>query len=38
MRQLDDTIFVSGQLHPADIADAAARGVTMIVHNRPDGE
>jgi uncharacterized protein (TIGR01244 family) len=38
MRQLDDTIFVSGQLQPADITEAAARGVTMIVNNRPDGE
>jgi uncharacterized protein (TIGR01244 family) len=38
MRQLDDTIFVSGQLEPADITEAAARGVTMIVNNRPDGE
>lgn len=38
MRQLDDTIFVSGQLQPADITEAAARGVALIINNRPDGE
>jgi uncharacterized protein (TIGR01244 family) len=37
-RQLDDHMLVSGQIAPADVAEAAAQGVTMIVNNRPDGE
>jgi len=37
-RQLDDHVLVSGQIDPADVAEAAAQGVTMIVNNRPDGE
>jgi uncharacterized protein (TIGR01244 family) len=36
--ELDDKTLVSGQLQAADMADAAANGVTMIVNNRPDGE
>jgi uncharacterized protein (TIGR01244 family) len=38
-RRLDEAVLVADrQLHPADIAAAAAAGVTMIVNNRPDGE
>lgn len=37
-RRIDDRMLVSGQLHPKDVAAAAAQGVTMIVNNRPDGE
>jgi len=36
--KLDDRIFVSGQIFPADMAAVAALGVTTIVNNRPDGE
>jgi len=36
--QLDEKTLVSSQIAPADVADLKARGVTMIVNNRPDGE
>ena len=35
---LDDQVMVAGQIAPADVAQAAALGVTRIVNNRPDGE
>ena len=35
---LDVDTLVSGQILPADVAEAAAAGVTMIVNNRPDFE
>lgn len=38
MRQLDDRTFVSGQIRPEDVAGLKAKGVSMIVNNRPDGE
>ncbi len=38
MRRLDERTFVAGQIGAADVAAAAAQGVTMIVNNRPDGE
>lgn len=38
MKQLDETIFVSPQISPQEVASLAADGVTMIVNNRPDGE
>ena len=38
MRQLDETVAVSGQITPGDIAALKGEGVTMIVNNRPDGE
>lgn len=38
MRQLDDKVMVSGQIHPSDVAGLKQLGVTMIVNNRPDGE
>ena len=30
--------IVAGQITPAEVAEAAAQGVTAIVNNRPDGE
>lgn len=38
MRQLEEGMFVSGQIRPEEVADLAARGIRMIVNNRPDGE
>ena len=35
---IDSDIFVAGQIDPADVAEAASAGVTMIVNNRPDHE
>lgn len=35
---LTDDAAVAPQLAPADMAEAAARGFTVIVNNRPDGE
>jgi uncharacterized protein (TIGR01244 family) len=32
------TLVADAQLQAADMADAVARGVTMVVNNRPDGE
>ena len=37
-RPLADGFYVSPQIKEADIAAAAALGVTLIVNNRPDGE
>lgn len=37
-RRIDDSILVSPQLAPADLADAAALGVTQVINNRPDDE
>jgi len=38
-RPLSETVLVADrQLHPGDIAAAAAAGVIVIVNNRPDGE
>ncbi len=37
-RSLDDRTLVAAQISPADVAGAAASGVTIIVNNRPDGE
>lgn len=38
MRKIDDTMFVSGQVRPVEVAGLAAAGIAMIVNNRPDGE
>jgi uncharacterized protein (TIGR01244 family) len=38
MRQLDDAMFVSGQVMPADVPALAAQGIRMIINNRPDDE
>lgn len=37
-RQITDTLYVAPQISVADIAEAKALGVTMIVNNRPEGE
>ena len=37
-RKLDDSISVAGQINPADVAEAAAQGFTLVINNRPDGE
>lgn len=37
-RTLDDRALVSPQITPAQIVEAKAQGVTLIVNNRPDGE
>jgi uncharacterized protein (TIGR01244 family) len=37
-RKLDDSISVSEQITPRDVADAAAQGFKMIINNRPDEE
>jgi uncharacterized protein (TIGR01244 family) len=38
IRQLDDKLWVSGQVAPHEVAALAGDGVTMLVNNRPDGE
>lgn len=38
MKQLDEAMWVAGQIGPEDLPGLAARGVTSIVNNRPDGE
>ncbi len=35
---LADRVAVTGQLHPADMAEIAAAGFVAVVNNRPDGE
>jgi uncharacterized protein (TIGR01244 family) len=37
-RRLSDTMLASPQITVADVADAKAAGVTLIVNNRPEGE
>ncbi len=37
-RQLTDTLYVSPQIGIAEVEEAKALGVTMIVNNRPDDE
>jgi uncharacterized protein (TIGR01244 family) len=37
-RSVTDTFAVSPQISPADVAEAAAKGFTLIINNRPDGE
>jgi uncharacterized protein (TIGR01244 family) len=38
MRKITPTYFVAPQIDPADMADAAAAGITTIICNRPDAE
>ncbi len=38
IRQLGDTVMVSGQVASHEVAGLAEQGVTMLVNNRPDGE
>jgi len=37
-RTLDDRVMVAPQIDTAQVAEAKALGVTLIVNNRPDGE
>jgi uncharacterized protein (TIGR01244 family) len=37
-RKLSDRVLASPQITVADVAAAAAQGVTLIVNNRPEGE
>ena len=37
-RTLDDRVVVAPQIAVADLAEARARGVGIVVNNRPDGE
>lgn len=37
-RKLTDGVLASPQIDIADIAQAAAQGVTLIINNRPEGE
>jgi uncharacterized protein (TIGR01244 family) len=37
-RSLGEAVLVAGQIRTEDVAGFAARGVTIIVNNRPDGE
>lgn len=37
-RQLSDDFWVSPQITPEDVKEAAAMGVKLIINNRPDGE
>lgn len=38
MKQLEDGMFVSGQIAIDDVAILAAQGVRTLINNRPDGE
>ncbi|PWG02546.1 TIGR01244 family sulfur transferase [Sphingosinicella humi] len=38
LRTLDERMLVSGQIHPSNLEEVKAEGVTMIVNNRPDDE
>ena len=37
-RKLSDSVLASPQIAPTDIAKAKAKGVNLIINNRPDGE
>ena len=37
-RKLSDTFFASSQITPAEVSEAAAMGIRLVVNNRPDGE
>src|SRR3954471_24893609 len=37
-RILNDAFWVAGQIGPGDTVEAAARGIRVIINNRPDGE
>ena len=38
MTQLDENVWVAGQIDPADLPALADRGFRSIIGNRPDGE
>lgn len=37
-RQLTDSMFVSPQISHAEVEQAAAQGIRMVINNRPEGE
>lgn len=37
-KKLTDTLFVTEQLQPEDMAELAKAGFKMVINNRPDGE
>jgi uncharacterized protein (TIGR01244 family) len=37
-RKVTDGVFASPQIGPAEVAEAAALGVTLVINNRPEGE
>ncbi len=38
MKRINDSVSVSGQVFPADLASLKAAGFVAIINNRPDGE
>ncbi len=38
IRQVTPDFAVAPQIDPQDLAEAAARGFTLVINNRPDGE
>jgi uncharacterized protein (TIGR01244 family) len=38
LRRIDDATFVSSQIGPGDLAEAAALGIALVINNRPDDE
>jgi uncharacterized protein (TIGR01244 family) len=38
LRMIDELTYVAPQIAAADIAEAQAKGVTLVINNRPDGE
>lgn len=38
VKRINDTISVSGQIQPQDMARLKAQGFTTVINNRPDGE
>ena len=38
LRRIDETILVSPQIGPDDLAEAAALGIALVINNRPDDE
>ena len=38
IRQIDERLWVTGQVRPEQIGELAAHGVRAIICNRPDGE
>lgn len=37
-RQITDTVFASPQITIAEVAEASAQGIKLIINNRPEGE
>jgi sulfide:quinone oxidoreductase len=38
LKMIDDTLAVSGQMQPEELAALAGQGFTAVICNRPDGE